>query len=201
MSDSTPRGSIRFGAFELDPTSGELLKRGVRFRLRDKPLQVLLALLERPGETVTRQELQHRLWPGDTFVEFENGLNNAVSRLRDALGDSADTPRYIETLPRRGYRFIAPLEPAAPGVADTVAAQPSPADASIRWRCRSPRHARSWSRWLLVAGVGIALVLLAGLAVTWRGQPAGGRAFGRRPAVRRWPTPPKARRITTSPSA
>src|SRR6185503_20306663 len=114
MPDSTPRGSIRFGAFELDPTSGELLKRGVRFRLRDKPLQVLLALLERPGETVTRKELQERLWPGGTFVEFENGLNNAVSRLRDALGDSADNPRYIETLPRRGYRFIAPLEPSAP---------------------------------------------------------------------------------------
>ena len=166
MSDSTPRGSIRFGAFELDPTSGELLKRGIRFRLRDKPLQVLLALLERPGETLTRQELQHRLWPGDTFVEFENGLNNAVSRLRDALGDSADSPRYIETLPRRGYRFIAPLEHTAPDEGHAVAAQPSTGDASTRESARDAMPSRS--RWLLIAGVGVAAALLVGLAVRWR---------------------------------
>ena len=166
MPDSTPRGSIRFGAFELDPTSGELLKRGIRFRLRDKPLQVLLALLERPGETVTRQELQHRLWPGDTFVEFENGLNNAVSRLRDALGDSADTPRYIETLPRRGYRFIAPLEHTAPDEGHAVAAQPSTGDASTRESDREAMPSRS--RWLLIAGLGVAAALLVGLAVRWR---------------------------------
>src|SRR5262245_44435843 len=117
MPGSPSRGTIRFGVFELDAVSGELSKRGVRIRLRDKPLQVLLALLDRPGETVTRKELQDRLWPDGTFVEFENGLNNAISRLRDALGDSADTPRYIETLPRRGYRFIAPI--------DSVAAEPT----------------------------------------------------------------------------
>ena len=77
MSEGARRASVRFGVFELDPTSGELLKRGVRLRLRDKPLQVLLALLDRPGQVVTRQELQDRLWPGGTFVEFENGINNA----------------------------------------------------------------------------------------------------------------------------
>ena len=104
------RRVTRFGAFELDLASGELLKHGIRVKLRDKPFQILLALLERPGDVITRKELQERLWPGDTFVEFENGLNNAISRLRETLGDNADRPLYIETLPRRGYRFVAPLE-------------------------------------------------------------------------------------------
>jgi TolB-like protein/DNA-binding winged helix-turn-helix (wHTH) protein/Flp pilus assembly protein TadD len=101
---------IRFGVFELDPESGELRRSGARIRLHDKSFQVLTALLERPGEIVTRQDLQHRLWPADTFVEFDNNLNNAVSRLREALGDMADNPRFVETVPRRGYRFIAPVE-------------------------------------------------------------------------------------------
>jgi TolB-like protein/DNA-binding winged helix-turn-helix (wHTH) protein/Tfp pilus assembly protein PilF len=104
------RHVIRFGAFELDPLSGELLKHGRRLKLRDKPFQVLQALLERPQELITRKELQERLWPADTFVEFENGINNAISRLRETLGDNADNPRFIETVPRRGYRFVAPVE-------------------------------------------------------------------------------------------
>jgi TolB-like protein/DNA-binding winged helix-turn-helix (wHTH) protein/tetratricopeptide (TPR) repeat protein len=166
MADSAPRGSIRFGAFELDPTSGELLKRGVRLRLRDKPLQVLLALLERPGETVTRKELQDRLWHGDTFVEFENGLNNAVSRLREALGDSADSPRYIETLPRRGYRFVAPIESTAPPVAE-IPPQPSPPDESHRVAA-AVGGATQRRRWLIAAGVAVVAVALAGLAMNWR---------------------------------
>ena len=127
MAAAPRRGSIRFGVFELDPASGELLKRGVRLRLTDKPYQLLMALLERPGETITRKELQERLWPEGTFVEFENGLNNAVSRLREALGDTAESPRFIETLPRRGYRFVAPLEPAVADVpAPVVAAGTAP---------------------------------------------------------------------------
>jgi len=101
---------LRFGAFELDSRSRELRKHGVRIKLHEKPFQLLEALIERPGELITRKELQERLWPGDTFVEFESGLNNAVSRLREALADSADSPRYIETVPRRGYRFVAPVE-------------------------------------------------------------------------------------------
>jgi TolB-like protein/DNA-binding winged helix-turn-helix (wHTH) protein/Tfp pilus assembly protein PilF len=107
-------GPVRFGAFQLDLRTGELRKTGVRISLSDQPFQVLKALLDRPGDLVTREELRQRLWPAETFVDFEHGLNAAVRRLRDALGDSADVPRFIETLPRRGYRFIAPVaEPAA----------------------------------------------------------------------------------------
>ena len=86
---------------------GELRKRGLKVRLQDQPFQILVMLLERPGELVTRQEIHRRLWPADTFVDFDHGLNNAINRLREALGDSAETPRFIETLPRKGYRFIA----------------------------------------------------------------------------------------------
>ena len=109
---SKPRVSdkIRFDGFELDVRAGELRKRGIRLRLRGQPLQVLELLLERPGDLVTREELQTRIWPADTFVDFDHALHNAIARLRDVLGDSAETPRYIETLPRRGYRYIGPAE-------------------------------------------------------------------------------------------
>jgi DNA-binding winged helix-turn-helix (wHTH) protein/tetratricopeptide (TPR) repeat protein len=100
---------VRFGVFQLDLETGELWKSGVRIRLPEQPFQVLEALIERPGDLVTREELRQRLWPADTFVDFEHGLNAAVRRLRDALGDSAEVPRFVETIPRRGYRFIAPL--------------------------------------------------------------------------------------------
>jgi len=98
--------AVRFGSFEVNPSTGELRKQGIRLKLHEKPLQVLLALLEHPGDVVTRKELQERLWPSDTFVEFENGLNNAISRLREALGDTSGSPRFIETVPRHGYRFL-----------------------------------------------------------------------------------------------
>src|SRR3954452_24810467 len=101
---------IRFGPFAVDARTGELTNAGQRTPLRDQPLQLLLALLERPGELVTREELTSRLWPADTFVDFDRGLNKAINHLRDALGDSADHPRFIETLPKRGYRFIAPVD-------------------------------------------------------------------------------------------
>lgn len=104
-----PRLIYRFGSFELRTETGELSKRGIRLRLQTKPLQVLEALLARPGELVTREELCERLWPG-TYVDFESGLNTAINRLRSALGDAADSPRYIETLPRLGYRFLSPVE-------------------------------------------------------------------------------------------
>jgi Tol biopolymer transport system component/DNA-binding winged helix-turn-helix (wHTH) protein len=101
---------VRFGAFELDLRVGELRKAGARVSLQGQPLKVLECLVERPGELVTREELRQRLWQDDTFVDFEHGVNAAVKRLRETLGDSAETPRFIETLPRRGYRFIAPVE-------------------------------------------------------------------------------------------
>jgi len=105
---------FRFGAFEFNPQIGELLKHGLKIKLSGQPVEVLAILLERPGQRVTREELQKRLWPNDTVVEFEHSINAGINRLREALGDSANEPRYVETLPRRGYRFIAPVEVIAP---------------------------------------------------------------------------------------
>lgn len=111
MPSSAPRGCVlRFDNFELDVRAGELRKRGVKLRLQGQPLQVLAALLSRPGDVVTREELRAQIWTADTFVDFDHSLHNAIARLREVLGDSAETPRYIETLPRRGYRFIAPVD-------------------------------------------------------------------------------------------
>jgi len=101
---------LRFDDFELDVRAGQLRKRGVRLRLQGQPLQVLAVLLNRAGEVVTREELRSQIWSADTFVDFDHSLHNAIARIREALGDSAETPLYIETLPRRGYRFIAPVE-------------------------------------------------------------------------------------------
>ena len=100
----------RFGVFELNLAAGELRKGGTKLRLQEQPFQVLALLLERAGEVVTREELRQKLWPADTFVDFDHSLNTAVNKLREALGDSASSPRYIETLARRGYRFIAPVQ-------------------------------------------------------------------------------------------
>jgi DNA-binding winged helix-turn-helix (wHTH) protein len=104
----------RFGLFELDLNAGELRKSGVKLRLQGQPFQVLALLLERAGEVVTREELQQQLWPSDTFVDFDHSLNTAINKVREALGDSASSPRYVETLARRGYRFIAPVQVPVP---------------------------------------------------------------------------------------
>src|ERR1700719_5242518 len=112
QASNPPPRLIRFGIFEADLTAGELRRGGSRIRLQEQPFQILAMLLERPGEIITREDLRSRLWPGDTFVDFEHGVNSGVARLRDALGDSADNPRYIETLPRRGYRLIVAVEAA-----------------------------------------------------------------------------------------
>jgi DNA-binding winged helix-turn-helix (wHTH) protein/tetratricopeptide (TPR) repeat protein len=103
------REIFSFGLFEADPATGRLLKQDAHVRLQDQPFRMLMFLLERPGEVVTREELREKLWPENTFVEFDNGLNVAVKKIRDALGDDAENPRFVETLPRRGYRFIAPV--------------------------------------------------------------------------------------------
>src|SRR6516165_4326438 len=115
-----PPEILHFGTFEVDAHAGELRKQGKRVKLQDQPLQVLEVLLHRPGEVVTREEVRSQIWPQDTFVDFDNSLNTAINKLREALGDSADNPRFIETLPRRGYRFLAPvsgdLRESPPGV-------------------------------------------------------------------------------------
>ena len=105
-----PRAIFRFGAFELDSRTGELRKNGMRLRCQEQPMHVLVALLERPGELLTREELRCRVWPEHTFVDFDHALNTAVKKIRAALNDEADSPRYLETVPRRGYRFIAPVQ-------------------------------------------------------------------------------------------
>ena len=107
QSSGQNRGVIHFGPFEVDLEEGVLRKHGTKIRLQTQPFQILAALLETPGKVITRDELRRRLWPKDTFVDFEHGLNAAVARLRQALGDSAEQPRYIETLAKRGYRFTA----------------------------------------------------------------------------------------------
>src|SRR5438046_10577946 len=110
----------RFGVFEINIYSGELRKNGIRLRLSGQPFQVLAVLVERPGEVVTREELHSKLWPSDTFVDFDHGLNNTIARIREVLDDSSDTPRYVETIPRRGYRFIAPVSDSRPVAQSSV---------------------------------------------------------------------------------
>ncbi len=124
MKQSTlPVNSVRFGVFEFDLRSRELRKHGIRIKLQEQPCQILAFLLERRGEMVTRDELQRHLWPSDTFVDFDHSLNTAVMRLREALNDSSENPRFIETLPRRGYRFVAPFEERSASGAETTSAQ------------------------------------------------------------------------------
>jgi DNA-binding winged helix-turn-helix (wHTH) protein/Flp pilus assembly protein TadD len=152
---------IHFGAFEADLEAGELRKHGLKIKLQDQPFQILAMLLERPGQVVTREELQKRLWPDDTFVDFDRGLNRAVNRLREALGDSADVPRFVETLPKRGYRFVAPVEGPAP---QPEVREPQPETPQTS----APPQTRLWA-------VVIVIVLLTGASVTYY--------YTRRPAV------------------
>src|ERR1700730_5621113 len=110
MAGTLASNTVRFGIFEANFETGELRRNGARVKLQDQPFQLLALLLARPGEIVTREELRSQLWSDDTFVDFDHGLNAAIRRLRDALGDCADNPRFVETLSRRGYRFIAPVQ-------------------------------------------------------------------------------------------
>ena len=146
---------VRFGTFEVDLPAGELRKSGVKLRLTGQPFQVLTILLERPGEVVTREELQKRLWP-DTFVDVDHNLNTAINRIREVLGDSAESPRFVETLPRRGYRFVAPVE----GTQTTEV----PVGSAVRQKSRMP--------WVRRTSILVVLVLLAaaGFFIYWRLQ-------------------------------
>src|ERR1700674_4596640 len=114
---------LRFGVFEVDLTAGELRKNGARIRLQEQPFQVLTTLLQNAGQVVTRDELREKIWPADTFVDFDHSLNTAVNKIRESLGDSASSPRFLETLARRGYRFIAPVDSIA--AAGTISATSS----------------------------------------------------------------------------
>ncbi|HEV8659403.1 MAG TPA: winged helix-turn-helix domain-containing protein [Thermoanaerobaculia bacterium] len=158
---------LRFGDFELDMQSGELRNKDRTMRLPEQPFRILILLLERPGEVVTREELRTRLWTPDTFVDFETGLNSAMRKLRDALGDSADRPTVIETLPRRGYRLVAPIVPAA-------ALETSPDPQRVRF---------SGLKWAWAAG--LALVILVGFiaSVQWRLSPREPIAQGSPPRI------------------
>jgi TolB-like protein/DNA-binding winged helix-turn-helix (wHTH) protein/Tfp pilus assembly protein PilF len=164
MSTTSQFGRIRFGAFEADLASNELFKHGIRIKIQDQPFQILAMLLDRPGRLVTREELRRKLWADNTFVDFDAGMNAAIRRLRDALSDSADNPRYIETLPRHGYRFIASTQ-------DVLSSRPGPneglipAGLSSTPQVRMP-PSRKWVWALLILVTASAGVTLA--AALWR---------------------------------
>src|SRR3954463_4609677 len=143
---------VRFGAFEADVQTGELRKDGVKLKFGGQPFQVLAILLERPGDVVTREELQKRLWP-DTFVDVERNLNTAINKIREVLGDSAESPRFVETLPRKGYRFIASVERESSVEPAASEISPFPEHKSVR-RSRVPR-------WMVMFGV-VILAVVAG---------------------------------------
>ena len=156
------RSTIRFGVYELDLRNGELRKQGVKVKLQEQPFQILRILLEHPGEVVTREELQQQIWPADTFVDFDHGLYNAVKKLREALGDTADTPRSIETLPRRGYRFIGQIRPADRVESSDEPVSRAPANDPARAAQPLPQTSggvdKPWGM-VLAAVVGLALAL------------------------------------------
>ncbi len=149
--ETEPTGVLRFGVFELDPRAGELRKSGTLVKLQPQPLKVLALLASRQGELVTREEIQQQVWGGETFVDFEQGLNYCIRQIRDALGDDADSPRYVETLPRRGYRFLAPVTGAQPQAA-VPAAEEQPS-----------RQRTTGFRWI----VAVTLVVVLGVAGNW----------------------------------
>ena len=159
---SAPPGRWRFGPFDLDVSTRELRKNGLRVRIQEQPGLVLEALVSRAGEVITREELRQRLWPGDTHVEFERGLNTAVAKLRQALADSAEQPRYVETVARRGYRFIGRVEPCPTPSAESVPEMP------VTSRADSLASTPKVSRWIWLAVAGLVAVLSAILNYSWK---------------------------------
>jgi len=176
--------SYRFGVFELDLRFGELRRNGLKVKLQEQPLQVLTLLLDQPGEIVTREDLRNRLWPADTFVDFDHSLNAAIRRLRDALGDSAENPRFVETVARRGYRFLSPVSVLPSngnggiGAASAVAETPAPP---------APR----FHKWWMLAGAAAVVLVLLGIRVGFflgRSHPANSA------------NPPHVSRLTANPA-
>jgi DNA-binding winged helix-turn-helix (wHTH) protein len=150
---------IRMGVFELDLHSGELRRNGLKIKLQEQPFQILAFLLQHPGEVVTREELRRRLWPADTFVDFEHSLNAAIKRLRDALGDDADNPRFVETVPRRGYRLVA--DAGVPGSGQPAGAKHRPTAGAAT---ALPQPVRAGVLLLLI----VAVVGFGGILYTFR---------------------------------
>jgi len=172
MQEDLLRVQLRFGVFELDLRAGELRKHGLRVRLQEQPTQVLAMLLEHPGEVVTREELQKKLWPADTFVDFDHGLNKAISKIREALSDSAESPRFVETVARRGYRFLAEVkvaDSAAVGSPELAALSHAVAEVGDRpdlaGKPAMPKHLLSPLAWKIPAFV---LLLLVASFAAWK---------------------------------
>jgi DNA-binding winged helix-turn-helix (wHTH) protein len=173
--------SVRFGLFEADLRAGEIRKRGLRIKLQSQPFQLLVILLKQQGELVTREELRSTLWPEGTFIDFDHSLGTAINKLREVLGDSATNPRFIETLPRRGYRFIAPVEivrvdKEAPKVSEAPPVEPelpvesaldlkpaASADLPVVTEAGSRNHGRIWK----LSGIALILIVVAAIG-TWK---------------------------------
>src|SRR5215471_16082650 len=132
---------VSFGVFDIDLRTGELRKHGLRIRLQRQPFDVLALLIQRAGDVVTREELQQKLWPANTFVDFDHGLNKAINKIREALGDSADSPRFVETVARRGYRFLADVRVTVPAVVTMSSAEAVPATPSAPAVATTPEKA------------------------------------------------------------
>jgi len=176
---------LHFGVFEVDLKACELRKHGLRLKLPEQPFQVLVLLLENPGEIITREELRNRLWPGDTFVDFDHGLNNAVMRLREVLGDSSENPRFVETIPRRGYRFIAPVAGSFLSAPSATATELEAGDVPVQEATTkaidaaalesSSEPARlhrpsSATRFVVLAAAALAAAILLGAGLIYRGR-------------------------------
>jgi Tol biopolymer transport system component/DNA-binding winged helix-turn-helix (wHTH) protein len=159
--NSSSRAQVRIGSFELDIQAGELRQDGIKARLQEQPREILAMLLEHPGDVVTREELRRRLWPDHTFVDFDHGLNKAINKLRETLGDDADKPRYIETLPRRGYRLIAPVETVAP--VSPPANRESPLQSTAEGTAQRQQEMPHRKRWIWLLAVSIGLIVAAAL--------------------------------------
>lgn len=178
VGNGTPH--IRFETFEVDLRAGEVRKHGIRLKLQSQPFQVLALLLEHPGDVVTREDLRQKLWPGDTFVDFDTGLNSAVKKLREALCDSAEEPKYIETLPRRGYRFVAHVENGSSGSASAAAVPTLPVRSSEVSAPQVPvaqppettpdstTTSGTRSNWRVWIAAGAVALILVGAVVAWR---------------------------------
>ena len=176
MSTSSPQRAIyRFGAFELDARTRELRKSGLRIRCQEQPLQVLAALLARPGELLTREELRQMVWPEDTFVDFDHALTTAVKKIRLALNDDADSPRYLETVPRHGYRFIAPVQ--------TEMTTPQPNEKRVTRDLDLPSGERPLINRRVIV---MAASLIAGLGGLYYWSNHRARASALRPGERTW---------------